>query len=74
MVGKDIFLLLDSTQLSCKPGAVLDHYMSELTGMKPTWKKAGLKLAVKVKVSQSCPTLCDPMDCSPPGSSVHGIL
>ena len=25
-----------------------------------------------VIVSQSCPTLCDPMDCSPPGSSVHG--
>ena len=25
-------------------------------------------------VLQSCPTLCDPMDCSPPGSSVHGIL
>ena len=23
---------------------------------------------------QSCSTLCDPMDCSPPGSSVHGIL
>ena len=23
-------------------------------------------------VSQLCPTLCDPMDCSPPGSSVHG--
>ena len=22
---------------------------------------------------QSCPTLCDPMDCSLPGSSVHGI-
>ena len=29
---------------------------------------------VKVLVGQSCPTLCDPMDCSPPGSSVHGIL
>ena len=27
-----------------------------------------------VLVSQSCPTLCDPMDCSPPVSSVHGIL
>ena len=26
-----------------------------------------------VLVAQSCPTLCDPMDCSPPGSSVHGI-
>ena len=24
--------------------------------------------------AQSCPTLCDSMDCSPPGSSVHGIL
>ena len=25
-------------------------------------------------VVQSCLTLCDAMDCSPPGSSVHGIL
>ena len=29
---------------------------------------------VKVWVAQSCPTLCDHMDCSMPGSSVHGIL
>ena len=29
---------------------------------------------VRVLVTQSCPTLCDPMDCSPPGSSVHRIL
>ena len=29
---------------------------------------------VKVLVTQSCVTLCDPMDCSPPGSSVRGIL
>ena len=26
------------------------------------------------EVAQSCPTLCDPMGCSIPGSSVHGIL
>ena len=26
------------------------------------------------EVAQSCPTLCDPVDCSPPGSFVHGIL
>ena len=26
------------------------------------------------EVAQSCPTLCDPMDCSLPGSSVHGIF
>ena len=25
-------------------------------------------------VVQLCPTLCDPMDCSLPGSSVHGVL
>ena len=26
------------------------------------------------EVTQSCPTLCDPIDCSLPGSSVHGIF
>ena len=30
--------------------------------------------SVRVLAAQSCLTLCDPMDCSPPGSSVHGIL
>ena len=29
---------------------------------------------VKVLVPQLCLTLCEPMDCSLPGSSVHGIL
>ena len=33
-----------------------------------------LERAMYVLVAQSCPTLCDSMDCSPPGSSVHGIL
>ena len=27
-----------------------------------------------VKSLQACPTLCHPMDCSPPSNSVHGIL
>ena len=31
-------------------------------------------VCVCVLVTQLCPTICDPMDCSPPGSSVHGIL
>ena len=26
------------------------------------------------EVAQSCPTLSDPMDCHPPGSSIHGIF
>ena len=30
--------------------------------------------AAAAKWLQSCPTLCDPVDCSPPGSSVHGIF
>ena len=25
-------------------------------------------------VAQSCQTICDPMDCRPPGSSAHGVL
>ena len=29
---------------------------------------------VCAQLLQSCPTLCDPVDCSLPGSSVHGIL
>ena len=32
-----------------------------------------LNIYVHAKLLQSCPTLCDCMDCSPPGSSVHGI-
>ena len=33
-----------------------------------------LAAAAAAKSFQSCPTLCDPIDGSPPGSSVHGIL
>ena len=33
-----------------------------------------MKVKSESKVTQSCQTLRDPMDCSPPGSSVHGIF
>ena len=33
-----------------------------------------MKVKSESEVTQSCPTLCDPMDCSLPGSSVHGIF
>ena len=33
-----------------------------------------LKSKSESEVAQSCPTLSDPMDCSPPGPSVHGIF
>ena len=31
-------------------------------------------MAAAAQLLQSCPTLCGPMDCSPPGSSIHGIF
>ena len=33
-----------------------------------------MKVKSESKVAQSCPTLSDPMDCSLPGSSIHGIF
>ena len=33
-----------------------------------------MKVESESEVAQSHPTLCDPVDCSPPGSSAHGIL
>ena len=33
-----------------------------------------MKVKSESEVAQSCPTLRDPLDCSPPGSSVHGIF
>ena len=41
----------------------------------PTTRDPGqVRLWCEVKSAQSCSTLCDPVDCSPPGSSVHEIL
>ena len=33
-----------------------------------------MKVKSESEVDQSCPTLSDPMDCSLPGSSIHGIF
>ena len=33
-----------------------------------------MKVKSQSEVAQLCPTLRDPMDCSPPGSSIHGIF
>ena len=43
------------------------------------WSLAGRILSITLltcesEVAQLCPTLCDPMDCSLPGSSIHGIF
>ena len=46
-------------------------------GIKPLFKIFCVRprgVCVLVLVTQSCPTLCDPIDCRQPASSVHGIL
>ena len=53
--------------------SVLSHCWSILHSYRKEMREVIVCcLYVKVKVAQSCPTLCNPMDCSPPGSSVHG--
>ena len=41
---------------------------------KNTARYLELDLKTHLKLLQLCPALCDPMNCSLPGSSVHGIL
>ena len=43
-----------------------------LTGRKTLDLEIVESMCVCAKFVQSCPTLCDPMNCSPSGSSVHG--
>ena len=44
------------------------------TGMGCRFLLQCMKVKSESEVAQSCPTLSDPMDCSPPGSSIHGIF
>ena len=53
----------------------LSKYL-ELLKVLGTWLDSSIShfQKVKVLVTQSCLSLCNPVGCSPPGSSVHGIL
>ena len=57
-----------------------DTYRLKVRGWKNIFhangkqKKAGVAAAAAAKFLQSCPTLCDPIDSSPPGSPIPGIL
>ena len=46
---------------------------NKLRGIENLWLPRGMSEWVS-EVAQSCPTLCNPMDCSLPSSSIHGIL
>ena len=45
---------------------------AKVSGILGHW--GGIMVAAAAKSRQSCPTLCDPIDCGPPGSPVPGIL
>ena len=49
------------------------NFWHQLQGVSLTTVEKNVNVN-ECEVAQSCPTLCDPMDCSPPGSCVHGIL
>ena len=52
----------------------IDQSTRRCQGPAPSLYAGQLPQKVKVLAAQSCPTLCDPTDCNPPASSVHGIL
>ena len=61
------------------PGIELSSLMSpalagEFFTTSATWEASSPLAAAAAKSLQSCPTLCDPIDSSPPGSPVPGIL
>ena len=52
------------------PGSLLLMFLSYSNDI---WAISEVLIVVGL-VAQLCLTLCDPMDCGPPGSSVHGML
>ena len=50
------------------------HYPGKNTGVGCHFLLQCMKVKSEREVAQSCPTLSDPMDCSLPGSSLHGIF
>ena len=64
-------LHLNAWGLGSIPGQGTKSHMPQLESSHATTKDPSCHCAV-CSVAQSCPTPCDPMDCSPPGSSFHG--
>ena len=68
LVIRKFFVLLQSLHLLCSvPVLTLNKYIMALL-------LHSMLSNMCAQLLQSCPALCSPMDCSLPGSSVHGIL
>ena len=67
---------IDLQPLQGLPSCLLSQTITGRT-FKSLWilyQSIFISFAAAAKSHQSCPTLCDPMDCSLPGSSAHGIF
>ena len=77
--GQPASLALHRIQQKPRQGSSCTHLIL-LVLLVPTDNRAkralslGAGACVRAKSLQPCPTLCDPMDCGPPGSPVHGML
>ena len=63
LAGENGYMYMDGWVLCYWPETITTLFVNRLCEVK-----------VKMLVAQSCPTLCNPMDCSQPCSSVHAIL
>ena len=74
-VGNGITFTISSLVWNLKNQTKQDFYVTMVRCGKETNVKSRMTSATAAAKSlQSCPTLFDPMDCSPPGSSAHGIV
>ena len=66
---------LEKRELFCTVDENVNGYNHYGEQYADSLKQSGIKLpCMRVKLFQLCLTFCNPMDCSLPGSSVHGIL
>ena len=72
---RDLFKKIRDTKgiFHAKMGSIKHRNGLDLTEAEDIKKSWQGYTESESEVTQSCPTLCDPMDCSLPGSSVHGI-
>ena len=68
---KQLSLIAISTECTLLKKNFKAYFIPEEKEDNLIWKPSYVAAA---KSLQSCPTLCDPIDGSPPGSSVHGIF
>ena len=87
LAGRLLLLLLLLLLLSCFVSDSVEPHRRQPTRLPRPWDSPGkntqvgfhfllqcMQVKSESEVAQSCPTLCNPMDCSLPGSSVHVIF